>query len=126
MSLLLFEQLAERRIQQAIKEGQFDDLPGKGKPLQLDDDSMVPESLRMGYRVLKNAGYLPPELEARNQALALCDLIRGIEQQECQTAEQRAELHSSLKRLKDIELRLRVTGMDTHVIQRYLNHRHRG
>jgi hypothetical protein len=35
--------------------------PGSGEPLTLDDDSHVPAELRAGYRLLKNAGCLPPE-----------------------------------------------------------------
>ena len=57
--------IAERRIQEAIERGEFDDLPGKGKPLHLgEDDRSVPEELRMAYRMLKNAGLLPPESRA--------------------------------------------------------------
>ena len=49
--------LAERKIEEAIERGDFDDLPGAGRPLDLDDlDPMLPEELRMAYRILKNAG----------------------------------------------------------------------
>lgn len=49
--------LAERRIEEAIERGEFDDLPGAGQPLDLDDlDPLLPEELRMAYRILKNAG----------------------------------------------------------------------
>lgn len=58
-----FNELIERRIDEARREGQFDDLPGAGRPLELDDDRLVPEELRAAYRVLKNSGYLPPEVE---------------------------------------------------------------
>ena len=56
--------MAERQIQDAQKNGVFDDLPGAGAPLKLDDDAMVPEELRAAYRILKNSGYVPPEVEA--------------------------------------------------------------
>ena len=62
MSLGL-DRLVERRIVQARQEGAFENLPGCGRPLDLDDDRMVPEDLRMVSRVLKNAGYVPPEVE---------------------------------------------------------------
>jgi hypothetical protein len=61
MSLPL-DQLVEQRIRQAQQEGAFDNLPGMGRPLDLDDDALVPEELRMVCRVLKNAGYVPPEV----------------------------------------------------------------
>ena len=49
--------LAERKIEEAIERGEFDDLPGAGQLLDLDDlDPMLPEELRMAYRILKNAG----------------------------------------------------------------------
>ena len=59
-----FDMLAEQRIREAQAQGVFDDLPGAGAPLKLDDDAMVPEELRAAYRILKNSGYVPPEVEA--------------------------------------------------------------
>lgn len=56
--------LAEQRIQEAQAQGVFDDLPGAGAPLKMDDDAMVPEELRAAYRILKNSGYAPPEVKA--------------------------------------------------------------
>lgn len=59
-----FDMLAEQRIREAQAQGVFDDLPGAGAPLKLDDDAMIPEELRAAYRILKNSGYVPPEVEA--------------------------------------------------------------
>lgn len=56
--------LVEKHIAEAQAQGVFDDLPGKGQPLKLDDDALVPEELRAAYRILKNSGYVPPEVEA--------------------------------------------------------------
>jgi Domain of unknown function (DUF1992) len=55
--------LAERKIEEAIARGELDELPGAGRPLALEDDALVPEELRVAYRILKNAGYLPPEVD---------------------------------------------------------------
>lgn len=55
----LLDQWAERHIIEAQRKGEFDNLPGRGEPLILDDDSHVPAELRAGYRLLKNAGCLP-------------------------------------------------------------------
>lgn len=98
----LIDQLAEARILQAIERGELDNLPGAGRPLALDDDSLVPEELRMAYRVLKNAGCLPPELELRReiQALELGLVHLGG------TRERRR----ALKRLSFLRTRLEVTG----------------
>lgn len=68
-------QLAESKIRAAIARGELDDLPGSGKPLQLEDLSRVPADLRMGYKLLRNAGCLPPELEARKEAARLGALL---------------------------------------------------
>jgi hypothetical protein len=66
-----FDELVEQRIRSAMANGSFDDLPGEGRPLLLDDDSLVPEDLRLAYRVLKNAGYLPEELQLRSEIGAI-------------------------------------------------------
>ncbi|EJD6402073.1 DUF1992 domain-containing protein, partial [Providencia rettgeri] len=54
---------AERHIQEALNKGELSSLKGEGQPLQLEDDSLVPPELKAGYRLLKNSGYLPPELQ---------------------------------------------------------------
>ena len=58
-----FESIAEQRIQEALARGEFDGLPGAGWPLNLNDDLLVPQELRMAYRILKNSGYVPPEVQ---------------------------------------------------------------
>jgi hypothetical protein len=62
--MLSLDAIAERRIREAQERGELDDLPGAGAPLALDDDALIPEDLRAAYRVLKNSGFLPPELDA--------------------------------------------------------------
>lgn len=59
--------LVEERIRAAMQAGAFDDLPGRGQPLALGDDILVPEDMRLAYRLLKNAGYLPEELALRRE-----------------------------------------------------------
>jgi len=61
--------IAEERIIEAQRRGEFDNLPGQGKPLQLEDDGHIPEDLRLAYKVLKNANCLPPELELKKEIL---------------------------------------------------------
>ncbi|SEB22884.1 DnaJ family domain-containing protein [Paraburkholderia sartisoli] len=67
----LLDALVEQRIAAAAARGEFDDLPGAGLPLTLDDDALVPEEVRVANRILKNAGFAPPAVE---QLRALCDL----------------------------------------------------
>ena len=52
-------QVAERQIQDAIEAGEFDNLPGMGKPLNLDEDASIPLSVRMLNKILKNSGAVP-------------------------------------------------------------------
>jgi Domain of unknown function (DUF1992) len=73
----MLEFIAERRIAEAVSRGDFDDLPGAGQPLDLTDDALVPEELRVAYRILKNAGFVPPEVEALNEIAALERLAMG-------------------------------------------------
>ena len=58
----IVDQIVERRISEAIARGDFVGLPGEGRPLELEDDRLVPEELRVAYRLLKNSGYVPEEL----------------------------------------------------------------
>jgi len=74
-----FSRIAERRILEAIQNGEFDDLEGKGKPIVFEDDTWIPEDLRMAYRFLKNAGCIPPELEMRNELINMCSLMNTID-----------------------------------------------
>ena len=67
--------LAEQRIAEAVSRGELDGLPGEGRPLELDDDKLIPEDLRLAYRILKNAGFVPPEVQALNE---IADLERLV------------------------------------------------
>ena len=71
--------LAEKTIQEAIARGELDDLPGAGKPLELDDDALVPEELRLAYRILKNAGFVPAEVQALSEIAQLEALVTSQE-----------------------------------------------
>ncbi len=73
-----FTRLAENRILQAIEAGEFNDLQGKGQPLNLEDDSHIPPELRMAYKILKNADCLPPELVLRQEVINLQDLVASM------------------------------------------------
>ena len=66
-----FERIVEQRIADAIGRGELDNLPGHGRPLELDDDSFVPAELRLAYRILKNAGFLPEQIALRRQIFDL-------------------------------------------------------
>lgn len=71
----IFEKIAERKIEQAMAKGEFDNLSLKGKPLPPDDMDMVPEDLRMSYKILKNAGIIPEEIELQKNIITLTDML---------------------------------------------------
>jgi hypothetical protein len=86
------ERIAEQRIRESMDRGEFDRLPGAGKPLDLDEDTDVPPELRVAYRILKNSGFVPPEIELRRDiANAEQLLTRALSTSERTAANQRLE-----------------------------------
>ena len=71
-----FARIVEERILKAEKNGVFEHLEGAGKPILYDDDSHVPEDLRLAYKMLKNAGCVPPELETSKEIRKTEDLLK--------------------------------------------------
>ncbi|ANG94449.1 DUF1992 domain-containing protein [Enterobacteriaceae bacterium 155047] len=105
----LLDQWAERHILDAQRQGEFDNLPGSGEPLTLDEDLHVPPELRAGYRLLKNAGCLPPELQQRKEAVDLADLLKTVSRDE-------PEYEALSRRLALLELKLRQSGLSTEFL----------
>ncbi len=96
------DEIAERRIAEAMDRGEFEGLRGAGKPLRLEDDSLVPEELRAGYRLLKNAGYLPEELRLRREISEIETLLNLIDEP--------AARDRAMRKLRLLETRLGLTG----------------
>ena len=88
----LLDQIAEQRIQDSISRGELRDLPGEGQPLHLEDDSAIPEELRAAYRILKNAGFLPPELQWRRELQEAEHLLQQLPESDRSRARARLEL----------------------------------
>ncbi|WP_151733939.1 DUF1992 domain-containing protein ['Paenibacillus yunnanensis' Narsing Rao et al. 2020] len=109
--------LAEQRIQEAMRSGEFADLPGQGKPMELEDLSGVPEELRMSFKILKNAGLLPEELMLRQECATLEELLAACRTDGSGIAAKRTELESklSLKRLRLQQL-LSERGLDSSAV----------
>ncbi len=93
-----FERIAENRIREAIEAGEFDNLKGRGQPLNLQDESHIPPELRMAYKILKNADCLPPELELRKEVVTLQDLVASMEDE--------AEKLKQMRRLNFLMMKL--------------------
>lgn len=106
----LLDQWAERHIVAARDNGDLDNLPGSGEPLVLDDNTHVPVELRAAWRLLKNAGCLPPELEQRKEAVELTRLLESIHQDDPQYL-------VLSRRLMLLELKLRQAGLSTDFLR---------
>ena len=76
--MLAFQKIAESRILEAIQDGVFDNLAGKGQPLELTDDRDIPPELRLAYKILKMADCLPPELHLQKEILTLQEMLAGL------------------------------------------------
>ena len=110
----MFERIAEQRILEAQRNGVFDNLPGKGKPLKLEDTSWVPDELRIAYHVLKNAHVLPPEAELLKDIHTLEDLLKHIEDE----GERRALAKSIQSKIIRLDL-LKRRSLDQQSLRRY-------
>jgi Domain of unknown function (DUF1992) len=92
----------DKLIEEWVAENEREDLPGKGKPLDLDEYFSWPEDLRLGYSLLKNSGYVPEEVEQSRE-------IKRLEEelQTCSDANLRARLERKLRE-KQVQLSLRI------------------
>jgi len=92
--------IAERKIAQAIQNGELEVEGWRNRPLP-EEDQQVPPELRMAYKLLKNAGYLPPEIEVKKEIQQLEELIAATEDE-----------HERLRQMKKLNvLRLKCHTM---------------
>jgi hypothetical protein len=85
------EKLIDKIIHEAMNEGEFDDLEGRGKPVDLSSYFSTPEDLRAGHAVMKNAGVIPEEAQLLKEAQAL-----RLELNACENEEDRRRLRKSI------------------------------
>ena len=88
-----FSRVAERRIREAMEHGEFDRLPGAGKPLNLEDYFSTPEDLRMPYSILKSANCAPTEVELLKEVSRLREAVAGTSDPAAKQALQRTLAH---------------------------------
>jgi len=93
-----FDRIVEEKILKAQKDGKLDNLPGRGKPLEIEDDSRVPEDLRLAHKILKNAGCVPRELEDHVEIRRTEDLLRE--------SDDLSETYRAMKRLRCLKAKL--------------------
>ena len=74
-----FDKLIEEKIKQAQERGEFDNLPGKGKPVDLTAYFETPEDVRLAQSVLKNAGIKSREVELLNEIAGLKEVLASLQ-----------------------------------------------
>lgn len=77
-----FDRIVEAVIQEAMARGEFENLAGQGKPVDLTDYFNTPEDVRVAQAMLKNAGVLPVELELLQEIMALQELVISVTEEE--------------------------------------------
>jgi hypothetical protein len=115
----IFNAIAERKIHEAIQDGLLDNLSGSGRPLLFDDESWIPGGLRITYRLLKSAGFIPLELEERKEIVNLRDLIKTLDD----NAERLAKLRELNYRIMKLNMiRERQVNMDdeSRIVERLI------
>jgi hypothetical protein len=111
-----FEKIVEERILIAQRKGDFDNLEGAGKPLNLDELSGVPEELKLSYKILKNADCLPPEIEIKKEICKTEDLLVGMDDT--------AEKYKVMKKLNFLIMKLnsiRKSSIEFEMPEKYLS-----
>ncbi|ANQ83414.1 hypothetical protein dqs_0337 [Azoarcus olearius] len=103
MSLSVFDILAEQRIADALRRGEFDHLPGAGRPLVFDDEPLLSPEQRMANHILKNAGVTPPEIGLRREIAALRARLETLDGEA--RARARRELGQLVLRLAELQQR---------------------
>src|SRR5215210_433645 len=100
----MFENLIEEKIRVAMEAGEFDNLPGKGKPIDLEAYFATPPEVRLGYSLLKSAGCLPEEVALLKEVEAL-----KAKQAACPRADERDRLEKEIKS-RTLKLNLLLDG----------------
>jgi hypothetical protein len=101
--------IVEQKILEAQERGEFDNLLGHGKPLELEDDSSIPEELRVAYKILKNADCLPPELQERKEIRQMEDLLESVPDEK--------ERYKLIKKINFRIMRLNILGKKSPLLE---------
>ena len=91
----VFDKIAETLIQEAIKRGEFDDLPNKGQPIDLTEYFNTPEEFRVAASILKNAGIKPREADMLRETAELREKLAS-----CKDNDEQAKLQERIRYLQ--------------------------
>ena len=101
--------IADRKICEALEKGHLNIESWHNKPLPISNDNMIPCELRMAYKILKNAGYLPPEIETKKEIQQIEDLLATCEDERIRVKQ--------IKKLNYLVLKLNTMKGDTANIE---------
>ncbi len=99
-----FDKIVEKLIKEAQERGEFDNLPGKGKPIDLSAYFDTPEEVRVAQSVLKNAGFTSREMELLKEIAGLKQVLASVEDEK-----QKEEIRKQIQE-KQIEFNLTMEG----------------
>jgi len=71
---MAFDRIVEAMIKEAMERGEFDNLPGQGKPIDLTEYFETPEEVRLAHSMLKNAGMPSREVDLLKEIAELKQL----------------------------------------------------
>jgi hypothetical protein len=102
-----FSRIAESRIREAMEQGAFENLPGAGKPLNLEEYFNTPEDLRMAFSILKNANCAPVEVEMMKEVSRLERAVANASDAATRNEFRRTLLHRRIQLAMALERRSR-------------------
>ena len=103
-----FDRIVEALIKDAMERGEFDNLPGRGKPIDLTEYFEIPEEIRLANSVLKNAGMTSREVELLKEIAELRQILAALlderkkQQTEKQIQQKQVEFSLILERQKPL------------------------
>jgi hypothetical protein len=104
-----YDKIVEERIREAQENGEFDNLPGQGQPLPLDDNNHIPEDLRIAYKILKNADCLPPEIQEKKEIRQMEELLASIPDEK--------ERYKLIKKINYKIMKLNIMGKKSPLLE---------
>jgi hypothetical protein len=97
-----FDRIVEAIIKEAMERGEFDNLPGKGKPIDLTEYFETPEDVRLANSVLKNAGMTSREVDLLKEIAELKQILVAVLDEK-----KKAEIEQQIRQ-KQVEFSLRM------------------
>jgi len=74
-------EIVEQKIREAIARGEFDDLPGQGKPVRIEEYPFTPPEWRLAFKILADAGFAPDWIELDKEIRERIERWRSLAKQ---------------------------------------------